>query len=102
MKCTAARIRPRAPRRLIGLAGANVEQHGRCYGHYDENELHGSPSGPLPRAEAHQHTDASHGFALLRVRRERPRRRRAAEERDEIAPFQAVLPLSLRIMSRAV
>src|SRR4029453_3917623 len=42
-KCTAAPIRAPPPRSLVGLAGANVEQHGGCYGHYDENELHGSP-----------------------------------------------------------
>ena len=34
----------------------------------------------------HEHADASHAVALLRARRERPRRRRAAEERDELAP----------------
>src|SRR5437773_926224 len=41
-KCSAAPIRAGAPRSLVGLAGANVEQHCRCYGHCDENELHGS------------------------------------------------------------
>src|SRR5262245_36256996 len=35
--------------------------------------------------KAHQHTDPPHPLALLRARRERPRRRRAAEERDEVA-----------------
>src|SRR5439155_24161225 len=36
---------------------------------------------------AHQHADPAHALALLRARRERPRRSRAAEKRDEIATF---------------
>jgi hypothetical protein len=32
-----------------------------------------------------EHADAPHAVALLRARRERPRRRRAAEERGELA-----------------
>jgi hypothetical protein len=39
----------------------------------------------LPRT-AHQHADAPHPLALLRPRRERPRRRRASEQRDELPP----------------
>jgi hypothetical protein len=38
---------------------------------------------------AHQHTDPPHPLALLRARRERPRRSRAAEQRDELAPSNA-------------
>ena len=38
-------------------------------------------------SHAHQHADAPHPLALLRPRRERPRRRRAAEQRDELAPL---------------
>jgi hypothetical protein len=34
--------------------------------------------------------DAPNPLALLRPRRERPRSRRAAEERDELAPFQLI------------
>src|SRR5262245_43351717 len=34
----------------------------------------------------HQDADLAHTFALLRPRPERPRRRRAAEQRDERAP----------------
>jgi hypothetical protein len=41
-KCTAASIRARAPRSLVGLAGGNVEQHCRCHRDHDEYELHGS------------------------------------------------------------
>jgi hypothetical protein len=33
----------------------------------------------------HEHADAPHAVALLRARRERPRRRRAAKEREELA-----------------
>src|SRR5262249_28160346 len=36
------------------------------------------------RRQVHQHGDAAHALALLRARRERPRRR-AAEQRDELA-----------------
>src|SRR5262245_61005113 len=35
-----------------------------------------------------EHPDAPHPLGRLRPRRERPRRRRAAEQRDELAPFQ--------------
>src|SRR5258708_15190996 len=38
------------------------------------------------RGERHEHAHAPHGLALLRARRERPRHRRAAEKRDELAP----------------
>src|SRR5262249_10238202 len=34
----------------------------------------------------HQHADAPHPVRLLRARHERPRGRRAAEQRDEVAP----------------
>jgi hypothetical protein len=33
---------------------------------------------------------APHALALLRVRRERPHDRRAAEQRDEIAPLHSI------------
>ena len=39
------------------------------------------------RSCVQEHADASHAFALLRSRRERPRQR-AAEPRHELAPFQ--------------
>src|SRR5215510_2680332 len=35
--------------------------------------------------EIHEHADAPHRAGLLRARRERPRSRRAAEQRDELA-----------------
>src|SRR5262249_44120956 len=41
---------------------------------------------------AHQHADAPHGIRLLRLRRERPRRRRAAEQRNELAPLHRADP----------
>ena len=37
----------------------------------------------------HKHANASHPLALLRARRERPRRR-AAEKRDELAPLHSI------------
>src|SRR5262249_50445119 len=37
----------------------------------------------------HQHADTALTLALLRTRRERPRRRRAASERDELAALNA-------------
>src|SRR5262245_53241467 len=37
----------------------------------------------------HQHADVPHPLALLRARRERPRRR-AAEQRDELAPLHSI------------
>ena len=41
----------------------------------------------IVRGECHEHADAPHPLGLLRARRERPRRRRAAEQRDELAPL---------------
>src|SRR5262249_38987079 len=41
-------------------------------------------------ALACQHSNASHAFGLLRPRRERPRCRRAAEKRDELAPPHSI------------
>jgi len=38
-------------------------------------------------SQRHQHPDAPHPFGLLRARRDRPRRR-ASDERDELAPPQ--------------
>src|SRR5262249_23480281 len=43
----------------------------------------------------HKHADAPHPLALLRARRERPRRR-AAEERDEVAPLNHSITSSAR------
>ena len=51
--------------------------------------------GPQPelipgiiRRGRQKHADPSHAFALLRARRERPGRRRTADERYELAAFQ--------------
>src|SRR5262245_2168799 len=38
----------------------------------------------------HQHTDPPHPIGLLRARRERPRHRHAAEQRDELAPLHSI------------
>jgi hypothetical protein len=40
----------------------------------------------------HQHADAPHAASLLRTRRERPRRGRAAEQRYELAAFHCPMP----------
>src|SRR5262245_7023186 len=49
-----------------------------------------SPCFRVALEKAHQHTDPPHPLALLRAPRERPRRRRAAEERDELAAFHSI------------
>jgi hypothetical protein len=38
------------------------------------------------RGQVHEHADPPHPLALLRMRRDRPRRRSAADEPDELAP----------------
>src|SRR5262249_15105006 len=40
--------------------------------------------------EVHEHADAPYALALLRARRERPRSRRAAEQRDELTPPHSI------------
>ncbi|MGB6560087.1 MAG: hypothetical protein WBE96_22145 [Pseudolabrys sp.] len=40
----------------------------------------------IVRGCGQEHADAPHPLALLRTRGERPRGRRAAEKRDELAP----------------
>ena len=42
------------------------------------------------RSEGHEHADAPHPLGLLRPRRERPRGRRAAEQRDELAALHSI------------
>src|SRR5262249_20535737 len=42
------------------------------------------------RGEVHEHADAPYALALLRARRERPRGRRAAKQRDELAPPHSI------------
>ena len=41
-------------------------------------------------SKGHQDTDAPHPVRLLRGRRERPRGRRATQQRDELPPFQLI------------
>src|SRR5262245_30216976 len=43
----------------------------------------------IVRGGAHEHADTSHLVGLLRARRQRPRRR-AAEQRDELAPLHSI------------
>ena len=45
---------------------------------------------PIIRRENVEHANAPHPFALLRARRQRPRRRRAAEQRDELAALHSI------------
>jgi len=45
----------------------------------------------------HQHADPPHALALLRARRERPRDRRAAEQRDELATLDHSITSSARV-----
>jgi hypothetical protein len=46
------------------------------------------------RSCVHEHAHASHPLALLRPRRERPRRRRAAEQCDELAAPHSITSLA--------
>src|SRR5215469_11696219 len=48
-----------------------------------------SLSFQIGRSRAHEHVDAPHPLAVLRARRERPRRR-AANERDEVAALHSI------------
>src|SRR5262249_33831212 len=47
----------------------------------------GLPFGIPLQTAARQETDPTHLIGLLRLRHERPRRRRASDERDEVAPL---------------
>ena len=44
----------------------------------------------IVRSHVHEHADAPQTFRLLRTHVERPRSRRAAEQRDELAPFHSI------------
>src|SRR5262249_1186671 len=48
----------------------------------------------IVRSPVHEHADAAHALALLPPRRERPRRR-AAEQRDELAPLHSITSSAL-------
>ena len=54
------------------------------------------PPSPKPLWKAAHESDYRH-CRLLRARRERPRRRRAAEKRDELAPFHSITSSALAI-----
>ena len=55
----------------------------------------------IVRGRIHEHADAPHPLALLRARRERPCGRRAAEQRDELAPLHHSITPSARASSEA-
>src|SRR5262249_42350946 len=55
----------------------------------------------IVRHPGHKHADAPSTLRLLRARRERPCRRRAAEQRDELAAFHCPMPPALSIESVA-
>src|SRR5262249_48910801 len=44
----------------------------------------------IVRARTHEHADAPHSLRLLCARGERPRGRRAADERDELAALHSI------------
>ena len=48
------------------------------------------PEIRIVRGCGQEHADAPHALALLRARGERPRSRRAAEQRDEFAPLHSI------------
>src|SRR5262245_61124081 len=50
----------------------------------------------IVRSCAHEHRDATHSLARLCARRDRPRSRRAAEQRDELAPTDHSMTSSAR------
>src|SRR5262245_49039309 len=49
-----------------------------------------SLSFQIGRSRAHEHVDALHPLAVLRARDVRPRRRRSAEHRDELAALHSI------------
>ena len=51
---------------------------------------HASLPFRIVRGPRGEHPDAPHALALLRPRRERPRGRRAAKQRDELPPFHSI------------
>src|SRR5262249_15185527 len=80
----------------IALAPADVDEHvvadgpARLLHALNECDQAGL-SFRVVGASVHQHADAPHSLArLLCTRRERPRRRRAASERNELAPPHSI------------
>jgi hypothetical protein len=54
------------------------------------NALNAGLSFRIVRGQMHEHSNAPHPVSLLPARRERPRDRRPAEQRNEIAPVQSI------------
>jgi hypothetical protein len=61
-----------------------------------------SPPLRIVLARTQEGADAAYPLGLLRPRRERPRRRRAAEERDDLAPSHHSITSSVRAIRRYV
>src|SRR5262245_46272094 len=53
----------------------------------------------IVHGQIQEHADASDALARLRARRERPRRRYPAEQRDDLAPPDPSIPSSARVRS---
>src|SRR5262245_57415091 len=53
----------------------------------------------IVRGQAHEYADAPHPLALLRPRHSPPRRRRTAEQRDDLAPSHHSITSSARASS---
>jgi hypothetical protein len=79
----------------VVAAPTNIHPHVAAIGPTQvRKRLHERGEAKLPHGivfvARHEPADAPDAVALLRVRRERPRRRRAAaEERDELAPSKS-------------
>src|SRR5262249_26231007 len=87
----------RIPANALGIAGgpAIVNLHVAAVGPAQFLQpLHERSEACLPFrivcGEGHEHADATHPLALLRTCRERPRPRRTAEQRYELAAFHSI------------
>src|SRR5215472_8116645 len=79
----------------IGRGPANVDAHVAADGPSQQRQLlQERPDPGLPfrivRSCGQEHADPTDALTLLSARRERPRDRRAAEQRDERAPLQLI------------
>src|SRR5262249_39192122 len=80
---------------VIGRGPAGIDAHVAADGPAQERQrLQERPNAGLPfrivRRCGQKHANAPNPLALLRLPRERPRRRSAAEQRDELAPLHSM------------